>query len=113
MASGSSGRYTEMLKVIMRSESLDELPEVSVNPERTSFFSKVLQAESLPIDEAALRGKRLKGTSGLLAFETLPFDERPDLRGGRTSFFSTLFSRESLPEDPIPGPGPAGRGHGR
>ena len=98
-----------MLKVIMRSESLDELPEVAVNPERTSFFSKVLQAESLPFDEAAVVGKRSKGRSGLLASEALPFDERPEPRGGRASFFTTLFSREPLLEDPIPGPRAAGR----
>lgn len=73
-----------MIRDIMRSERLDELPAVPIDPERISFFSRLFKTESLP------------------------FDERPELRGERTSFIARLFSREALPVDPVPGPGPAG-----
>ena len=113
MARGSFGRYAEWFGVIMRSENLDELPEVSLVPKRTSFFSRLMKSESLPFDDGVSGGQPSPHTPGLLAAEPLPLDDRPEPRGGRTSFITTLFSRESLPVDPVPGPGPVGRDPGR
>jgi hypothetical protein len=136
MARESIGRFTKLIGDILRSEQLDELPETTLVPERTSFVSRLLEAESLPLDEASPGGgrnlPRASGllaseplpfddrpaprssprASGLFASESLPFDDRPGPRDGRPSFMATLFSRESLPLDPVPGPGPVRRGHG-
>ena len=113
MTRGSSGRFTELLRVIMRSEQLDELPKASPDPRRTSFVSKIMKAEGLPFDEEPSRERQPRRTSGIFASEPLPFDDAPGPRGGHLSFFATLFSRESLPVDPPPGPGPGGRSPGR
>ena len=113
MAGGSSGRFTELLRVIMRSEHLDELPEAPPDLQHASFVSTLMKAESLPFDAQPAEGRRPTPASGIFAPEPLPLDDAPGPRGGRTSFFATLFSREALPVDPPPGPGPAGRGPGR
>jgi hypothetical protein len=112
MARGSFGRYAELFGVIMSSEHLDELPEVSPVQTQISFFSRLMKSERLPFDEVS-GGRPSSQTPGLLTAETLPLDDRPEPRGGRTSFIATLFSRESLPVDPVPGPGPVGRDPGR
>ena len=113
MTRGSSGRFTELLRFILRSEHLDELPEASPNLQRTSLVSSLMKAESLPFDEAPSGQRHPRPTSGIFASESLPFDDAPGPRGGRSSVFATLFSQESLPVDPPIGPGPAGRGSGR
>ncbi len=85
MAGGSSGRFAEMMRVIVQSERLDELPEPPLDPNRVSFFSRLLKSECLP------------------------YDECPEPQGGRTPFIARLFSRETLPFDPAPTPGRTGR----
>jgi hypothetical protein len=112
MARGSFGRYAELFGFIMRSENLDELPEASLAPKRTSFFSRLMTSESLPFDEVP-GGQPASRTPGLLSAEALPLDDCPEPLGRGASFFATLFSRESLPFDPVPGPGHAGRDPGR
>jgi hypothetical protein len=97
----------------MRSENLEELPEKSVDLERTSFFSKLMKSENLPLDEATAMVPRVPHGSGIFASEPLPSDDLPEPHGGRASFIATLFSREPLPADPAPGPRPVGRGFGR
>ena len=113
MARGFSGRLAELLRVIMRSEHLDDLPEASCDLPHTPFITTLLKPESLPFDEEPRGGRRPGPASGIFASEPLPIDDAPGPRGGRTSFVATLFSREALPVDPPPGPGPAGRGPGR
>jgi len=113
MASGSNRRYAELIGIVMRSEKLDKLPEAALVPKRTSLFSRLMKSERLPFDPEVSGGRPSPQFSGLLAAEPLPLDDRPEPRGGRTSFITTLFSRESLPVDPVPGPGPVGRDHGR
>jgi len=112
MANGSSGRFGEWIRVITMSEDLDDLPEVPVDSERTSFFSRLMKSESLPLDEVEPVGRHAPLTSGIFASEPLPLDDRPEQLGGRPSFVATLFSREPLPVDPAPGPRPVGRAPG-
>jgi len=112
MARGSFGRYAELFSFVLSSEKLGELPEASLDPKRTSFFSRLMASESLPFDEVSA-GQPSSQRPGLLSAEALPLDDRPESLVRGTSFFATLFSRESLPFDPVPGPGHAGRDPGR
>jgi hypothetical protein len=113
MASAFLSRYAELIRVIMKSEDLDELPQAALGPGRASLLSVILKAESLPFDDAEPAGKRSPHGSGLFASEVLPLDDRHEPLDNRASFIARLFSRETLPVDPIPGPGPGGRGPGR
>ncbi len=108
MGNGAFRRYTELIRVIAGPEILDKLPEPPLDPGRTSFFSRLMKAESLPFDEPVSGESHSPRTSGLFASESLPLDP-PKPRTDRPSFVTRLFSRESLPVDAIPGPGPAGR----
>ena len=110
MARGALGRYAELLGVVMRSENLDKLPETDLMPKRSSLFSRLMKSERLPFDPEVPRGRPSPQLSGLLGAEPLPMDARPEPRRGRVSFFATLFSGETLPADPVPAPGPDGRG---
>ena len=112
MTNGASGRFAELIRVIIRSENLDELPEVPVDSGRASFFSRLMKSESLPLDEVVSVGQRLPRGSGIFASELLPLDDRLEPFGGRPSFVATLFSREPLPVDSAPGPRPVGRAPG-
>jgi len=113
MASGSFGRFAELIRVIIRFENLDELPEAPLVHKRTSFFSGLLKSENLPFDEEMSGGVHSPYASGLFASEPLPLDARPEPRHGRASFFTTLFSREQLPADPVQESGPVDRGSRR
>lgn len=110
MGGGTFGGCIGWIGVIMRSEKLDELPEVYPDSKRTSFIAKLLKAENLPCDDVVPGGERTALKSGLFASESLPFDERPAPVVGRSSFIATLFSRESLPDDTAQEPGLPGRG---
>jgi hypothetical protein len=114
MTSGSSGRYKEWVDFLFKPENIDELPVAGSDTRRSSFFSGLLNTESLPFDEPGSGGRLSNpGTSVLLASEPLAFDVPPKSPHGRASLFSTLFSREALPEDPVPGFDSADRGQGR
>ena len=103
MAGGSSGRFKELLGIVMKSEVLDELPEVHPDRERTSVFSKIMRSEVLPFDEQDGVKRRAPLAPGLFATETLPYDEPAESRRGRIPFMTTLFSREELSQDPREG----------
>ena len=90
MASGSTGRMAELLQVIMRSESLDELPEAPLDPTRTSFIAKLMKSEILPYDEAERGGAVSPPASGLFASERLAMDDNPAVRGARPSILRAL-----------------------
>lgn len=111
MASGSFGRYRDMIKDILKSEQIADLPEAAPGQERVSFASRIFAAESLPFDEAPRAVRSPARGAGLFASEELPFDPPAGEASGRRSFLSRLFSHEQLPCDPVPGPG-AGRGPG-
>ena len=113
MVSGSSGRFKELLGVIMKSEVLDELPEVRPNQDRSSVFSTIMRTEVLPFDETERGSQRAPLAPGLFAPEILPFDDVHEQRRPRIPFMTTLFARETLSLDPKPEPGPVGRAHGR
>jgi hypothetical protein len=109
MARRSFEHVAGLLSVIMRSESLDELPESPRGPERTLFLSRLLKSESLPFDDSVPAGQNVPRTSGLFLSEPLPFDDTRKPREGRRSFLATIFSSETLPADPVPGSGPVDR----
>lgn len=110
MGGGSLGRITELFNVIMRTETLDQIPEIPSDRGRGSFFSGLLKSESLPFDEPVPAGLRSPRSSGLFAAEVLPLDAPPAPPEGRTPFIARLFSGEALPVDPAPAPRPGSRG---
>jgi len=113
MAGGASGRYKELVSLILRSENLDELPEANLVPKRTSFFSRLMKSEDLPLDDPASGAERRStAATGLFAAEELPLDIPPAPSAGHRSFIASLFSRETLPDDPVPVPGAVGHGPG-
>jgi hypothetical protein len=86
MGNGPAGRFKVLMDVILKSEVLDELPEVGPDPKRLSVFSRLMKSEELP------------------------YDAPPE--AVRHRFIARLFSREQLPFDPIPARDGSRRGSG-
>jgi len=102
MENRSESWFKRMVDVIIRTEELDEIPQVVPNHQRASFFSRLMKSEDLPFEEVPAAARRASPPAGLFLAEQLPLDEPSETLGGRVSFASRLFSTEQLPFDPTP-----------